>query len=101
MNVEYFEHQICDELKGAKDYIKRAIEIKPMNPSWASNLVEMSSAELKHADSLYKMFNEYYDKLSAGYTNAPDYLVETRNRIIDTYMDESVKVKYLHELYAR
>jgi len=30
MDLEYFKSHIKEELEGSKDYIKRAIEIKPM-----------------------------------------------------------------------
>ena len=101
MNIWYFKTQIPDELHGAKDYIKRAIEIRAMYAPWSKILAEMSKAELDHATKLYDMFQEYYAKLSGEYKEMPDYCVEAYNCINDEYTKCSVEVKMLHEIFNR
>ena len=101
MDAEYFKNQICDELCGAKDYIKKAIELKPMNATWSKTLMEMSAAELSHATNLYKMFIEYYDIMAKKYEEVPDYLQDIRSDIIDCYAEKSALVKTLHEMYSK
>lgn len=98
MDAKYFKNQICDELTGAKCYIKKAIELKPMAPAWTKMLVEMSAAELKHAEYLYKMFGEYYQQMANAYTNVPQYIQDIRTEIADMYAEESAKVKLMHEM---
>lgn len=100
MNLDYFKNQICDELTGAKCYIKKALEAKAMNPQWAKTFVEMSEAELKHADSLFKMFEEYHDKLSTSYDGKmPQYIHNLSDEIMDKYSTMSAEVKSLHSMY--
>ena len=102
MNAEYFKEQICDELKGAKCYAKKAIEIRAMAPSWAKKFIEMSAAELGHSTELYKMFEEYYQKISESYTDhIPEYLKDIKEDIDEMYMEYTTKVKYLHDMYFK
>ena len=49
MDAKYFKDQICDELTGAQCYIEKAIELKPMAPSWSKKMVAISASELQHA----------------------------------------------------
>lgn len=101
MDAEYFKNQINEELCGAKDYIKKAIELKPMNITWSKMLVDMSAAELNHATNLYKMFNEYYDIMAKKYSEVPEYIEEIRDEVIDCYAEKSAIVKAMHEMYAK
>lgn len=101
MDAEYFKDQICDELKGAKCYAKKAIEIKAMAPSWSKMFIEMSSAELEHAKYLYKMFEEYYMKVSDEFkSKLPDYIEDIKEDIDEMYTKYTMKTKYLHEMYS-
>ena len=99
MNIWYFEKQIPDELHGAKDYIKRAIEIRAMHSPWAKQLADMSEKELEHATTLYKMFQEYYAKLSEEFKELPDYIQDSYKFLNDEYTKCSTEVKMLHEIY--
>lgn len=98
MDAKYFKDQICDELKGAKCYIKKAIELKPMAPAWSKMLVEMSAAELKHAEYLHKMFGEYYQQMANTYPKVPQYIQDINAEIADMYGDEVAKIKLMHEM---
>lgn len=99
MNAEYFDKQIHEELEGAKDYIKRAIEIKPMHTPWSKDLVDMSAAELSHAAKLYKMFQEYYKKMLDEYKTVPEYIQNTYDVVSSDYMKCSAEVKMMHQAY--
>lgn len=101
MDAYYFKEQIHDELHGAKAYIKRAIEFKAMNPTWAKTFAEMSAGELEHASHLYKMFQEYYSKLASTYEKIPEYIEEINCCILDEYTECSAKVKYLHDMFKQ
>ena len=101
MDACYFKDQICDEIEGARAYIKHAIEIKAMNPAWSKMFVEMSSAELEHVKNLYKMFDEYYQKLRGTYSTMPDYIEDARACIMHMYTEDFAQIKYLHELYLK
>lgn len=101
MNAAFFKAHICEELEGAVDYIKRAIEIKAMEPAWGKMFMEMSSAELVHATYLYRMWGEYYNKISNSYAEMPDYLVSINDCITEEYTESSAKVKMMQEMYNK
>lgn len=104
MDICYYNTQIKDELDGAFDYIKKAILIKKDRPNWADLYKKMSQAELEHAATLMKIFEEDYkaattDEQAKGYT--PTYLNDARKSIIDMYTEFASKVNYLHEAYSK
>ena len=99
MDLEYMMCQINDELDGAADYAKKAMEIKPMAPTWTPILLEMAKAEMTHASNLYKMAQEYYGRISAYYGQTiPDHLSKMYSEITDTYTEKSLMVKTLMEM---
>lgn len=100
MNVHYFKEHIADELEGSKEYVKRALEIKPMSPSWGKLFLEMSAAELEHAKNLYEMFQEYYKRIADTYDKVPKYIEEGKAEIEDMYAECSAKIKYMHSMYS-
>lgn len=102
MGLEYFKDQIEEELCGAKDYVKKAIEVRAMNLTWGKTLYEMSIEELEHATKLYKMFEEYYMKLSATYdNNPPEYLTNIRAEILECVTEKTAKVRYLQDMFNK
>ena len=60
MNAKYFKEQICEELEGACDYLKKAIDCMKHYPEWSKKFKSMSDAEEHHATELYKMFMDWY-----------------------------------------
>ena len=101
MDAVYFKDHICEELDGACDYIKKAIELKAMDAAMAKIFMEMSAAELNHATQLHKMFGEYYTKVTGVYKEAPEYLVKIKDRIEEVFPEKSAKVLLMHEMYKK
>ena len=101
MNAEYFKEHICEELDGACDYIKKAIELKAMDVAMSKIFVDMSAAELNHATQLHKMCGEYYAKVTGVYKEAPEYLAETKDFIEDVFPEKSAKILLMHEMYKK
>lgn len=101
MDARYFKDHICEELDGACDYIKKAIELKAMDANMSKIFVEMSAAELNHATQLYKMFGEYYAKVTGAYKEEPVYLVEIKNFLGEKFPEKSAKILHMHEMYKK
>jgi hypothetical protein len=99
MDIDYFVDQIHDELDGSIDYIKLAIEIRPMNLSWSKTLVDMSAAEMNHAVNLFHMLEEYYTKIASDYVQTPDWLEDGYKEIADEYVSKIANIKHMHEVY--
>ena len=55
---------IHDEMCGAKEYALKYIEYKTSKSDWARMYEEMAEAELKHAEYLKQMAQEYFDGLA-------------------------------------
>lgn len=101
MDAAYFEDHIMEELDGACDYIKRAIELKAMDVAMSKTFAEMSAAELNHATSLHKMFGEYYTKVAGVYKEAPAYLVKVKDDIDAVFPEKSANILLMHEMYKK
>jgi len=101
LNMHYFKDQICDELCGAKAYVKKALEIKSHNASWGKQFLDMSSVEINHATTLYHICEEYYKEISASYEQVPDYLEQCMKDIINIYTEKISKIKYMQDMYNR
>lgn len=101
MDAVYFEEHILEELDGACDYIKKAIELKAMDATMSKTFAEMSAAELNHATQLHKMFGEYYAKVVGPYKEAPEYLVKIHDYMAKHFPKESAKILLMHEMYKK
>ena len=101
MDLYFFEEKIVDELQGAMCYAKTALEFKAMSQSFSKSFLEMSATELQHAQTLYRLFDDYYNTISKPYEEPPQEWIDVKDHIIDAYNDLSVKVKAMHELYNK
>ena len=101
MNQTYLKEHVEEELEGSKDYIKRAIEIKAMDPTWAKMLYKMSLEELEHATNFYNMSVEYYEKVVSVYGEPPKYLEDCMDDITEMYMECSATIKKMHDMYSK
>lgn len=101
MDLEYFKEHIEEELDGAEDYIKRAIEIRAMDSTWAKMFVEMSSAELQHASYLYKMFEDYYAIMQKEFREIPKYIQDMKTCVANMYSERTAAIKIMHDVYSR
>ena len=101
MDCDYFKSHIQEELEGAKEYAKAALEIKAVNPSWANTYVSMCSQELIHAKNFYEMFNDYYEKAVKPYSEPPKYFKDKREDIMNLYTECYTRVKWLLEMVSK
>ena len=98
MDIRYFKDQIKEELEGAQNYIELALEHRATSPDWATHFVEMSAAELDHADQLYTIWNEYCSK---NYPDSNLVIDEWKVCITDMFVDGVANVKSMHEFYNK
>lgn len=101
MDIHAFKCKIEEELCGAKEYAKMAIEKKASHPDWAAMFLEMSIAELNHASNLVKMANAYYQNLQSKFHEMPEYITDCHEELTEMYTKKYAKVKYLHEAYGK
>lgn len=101
MDAKYFKDHICEELDGACDYIKRAIELKAMDPTMSKAFADMSAQELSHATELHKMFGVYYTKVTDAYKEPPEYIVEIKDYVDEKFPEKSAKILRMHDMYKK
>lgn len=94
--VKYFKDQICDELKGAVCYLKKAIDWIKTRPEWAEKFYTMAEAEEKHATELYKMFMQMYSESQGTDT----YMTQMRDMIMDCFSTEMRKIEDCKATYS-
>lgn len=91
MNARYFKEQICEELDGASQYLKKAIDCYKTHPDWSKQFAEMSEAEQHHATNLYKMFIEMY----AESQGKDPYMSSMRDGIMECFSSLMRKIEDL------
>ena len=101
MTLEYFHDRICDELSGAEDYIKFAMEVRAMDGNFAKQFADMSAMELDHATRLFKMFEQYYAQASKAFSVVPEHMSSMQKEIANKYMEGYAKVKTLHDAFNK
>lgn len=89
MHPRYFKNQICEELEGAADYLKHAIDTMKSNPEWSEKFRKMADMEQHHATCLYKMFVEMYTE-SQG---KDEYMTSMRDAIMDCFSKQMRQIE--------
>ena len=90
---KYLQAHIIDEIKGAEDYLAKAIEHK--GKPCGQMFYSMAMMELDHANKLTKMFNSMEKPKSV--TDA-DY-AEMNKAILDVYATGMGKIEAMKKLY--
>ena len=98
MDIYYLKEHLCEELDGAKDYLKKAINLKMDKPDWARSFYDMSNAEFEHAKNIYRILNEYYREIDVK-PELKDYMEPFKNSIDEHYMECVGMIKYMQESY--
>ena len=75
MDIYYLKEHMFDELNGAKEYYKQALDFKGINQTWSKQFYDMANMEMAHAKTLYGMFMEHYKEISS------DYYIQKSNEI--------------------
>lgn len=91
MTARDFKEQICEELDGACNYLKKAIDYSASRPNWSSCFESMAEMEQGHATSLYKMFMELY----AESEGKDAYMTQMRDAIMGCFSDKMRKIEDL------
>lgn len=92
---EYLKNQIHDEIKGAIDYLEKALEYKSKSRDIATKFFKMSEMEVEHANCLTNMFNSV-DKP----TNVTDAeFSEMQKSVINDYVTSMGKIESMKKLY--
>lgn len=92
---DYLRKHISEEIEGAIDYLKKAIELKADYPTIAEKFYRMSEMEVEHANCMTKIFNSLERQPS---TTLSDYS-KMQEEIIDAYTTSMSKIENMKKLY--
>ena len=95
MTARDFKEQICEELDGACNYLKKSIDYYATRPVWAHCFMRMADMEQGHATTLYKMFMELYTE-SEG---KDAYMTQMRDAIMECFSTKMRKIEDLKSTY--
>ena len=96
MTPKYFKEQICEELDGASQYLKKAIDCMKSHPEWSKAFKSMSEQEQHHATELYKMFMEMYTESDGK----DQYMAQMRDGIMECFSIQMRKIEDLKVTYG-
>ena len=92
---------VYDELRGAKEYIKKAMMHKAHDRQAADNMVALSAQELQHAGVLQGNIDRMLAKLKESDTHAYSILSKIVNNDKDAQARMITAVKERHEAYKK
>ena len=81
MNAKWFKEEICEELEGAANYLKCAIDTMKSHHEWSKKFRKMADMEQEHATCLYKMFVEMYTETQGN----DSYMTAMRDEIMNCF----------------
>ena len=96
MTPRYFKEQICDELEGSCNYLKRAIDCMKKHPQWSKTFKRMSEMEQDHATALYKMFMEMYTEAE----KKDAWMEQMRDGIMECFASNMRRIEDLKATYS-
>ena len=91
--LKYLKEHIVEEVDGAVDYMKKALEHKGTPDGCAFR--KMAEAELGHANELTKMFHE--TERPANMTS--DEYAEVQKAVLDKYITAMGQIEAMKKLY--
>lgn len=103
MDLHSIKERIDEKLDGAKEFSEMAVEIKTSNPHLSRKLLEMAETDLKHAECLEDIANEFYGRVAmshgdnSGWAEYDDIHKDFAKR----YSDARTNVRNMRDLYAR
>lgn len=100
MDIYYLKDHMCEELDGAKEYLKQASNLKGVNNDWSKNFYDMGKMELEHAAMLYKMLDQHYRELDSK-PELSGYMQPFKDEIDEKYMEKAGAARALMDVYSR
>ena len=92
---------VYDELRGAKEYIKKAMMHKAHDKQAADNMVALSAQELQHAGVLQGNIDRMMAKLKESDAKSHSVLSKVISRDKSTQARMITGVKEKHEMYKK
>ena len=90
---------IEDELEGAEDYIKCALEHKEDNPELAKLFSQLSNEEMDHMSRLHKAVVTLIEDYRAKQGEPPPEMMAVYEYLHKKHIDKAAQIKVMQEMF--
>ena len=97
--IQWLSDEIEDELKGAKCYIKKALELKSEEPDVAKTLYNISLQEMEHAKMLHDCVVDVIKEYREDNGEPPADMLAVYEYLHKQQIEKSAYVKTLQTMY--
>ena len=97
--IEYYTDKIADEIKDAKNYAMKALEIRDTDPDQAQTLYELSVEEMEHMAKLHGMVVGIIEKYRQEKGEPPADMLARYNYLHKKAIEKAAKVKNLQAMF--
>lgn len=97
--IEYYAGRIMDEIKDAKGYAMKALELKNSDPDQASTLYNLSIDEMNHMNILHGIVVKLIEDYRKTKGDPPADMLARYNYLHEKQIKKATKVKTLQMMY--
>lgn len=99
--IKRLSDMIEDELEGAHDYAKAALELKDTQPDLARALYNISAQEMDHMNILHQQVVDQINEYKKTRGDPPEAMMAVYDYLHAKHIDEAAEVKALQTLFTR
>lgn len=97
--IKTISSYIEDEIEGARDYAKMALELKDSRPETARIFYNMSLAEMQHADNLHAVVVDLIGEHRRTKGEPPAVMMELYDYLHEKHIDDATEVKVMQNTF--
>ena len=98
--IEYYTNKIKDEIKDAKNYAMKALEIRDTDPDQARALYDLSVEEMGHMNRLHGLIVDIIDNYRKTKGDPPAEMLARYNYLHKEAIEKAAKVKTLQGMFT-
>ena len=97
--IEYYTDKIAEEIKDAKNYAMKALELRDTDPSQAKALYDLSVEEMGHMSRLHGLVVGIIEKYRQEKGDPPADMLARYEYLHKKAIEKAARVKTLQEMY--
>ena len=97
--IEYYTDKIAEELKDAKNYAMKALELRDTDPDQAQALYDISVEEMGHMSMLHSLVVGIIEKYRKEKGEPPVDMMARYNYLHQKAIEKAAKVKNLQSMF--
>ena len=97
--IEYYTDKIAEEIKDAKNYAMKALELRDTDPDQAKALYDLSVEEMDHMNRLHGLVVGIIEKYRKEKGEPPADMMARYEYLHKRVIEKAAKVKNLQEMF--